>query len=75
MRLLVTVDGADALIVGYVVVQNKVHAVVVTNGAICAVELAKIELGRLPKQLRAKVKRKARRTQIVTDTATDLTVQ
>jgi hypothetical protein len=61
MRLLVTINGVDAMIVGYVSVDHVVNAVVVMNGTLCAVELEAVRLGRLPKPLRAKVKRRARK--------------
>lgn len=75
MRLLVTVDGHDAMIVGYVVVANKVNAVIIIQGKLSACELSKVELGRLPKPLRAKVKKRARKHQVVSDAVAELPLQ
>ena len=60
MRLLVKVGGVDAMIVGYVAVEERVNAVVVMNGALSAVGLDQIQLENLPKPLRKKVKRRAK---------------
>src|SRR5262249_14991599 len=60
MRLLVKVDGVDAMIVGYVSVEGRVNAVLVMNGALSAIDLELIQLPSVPKQLRKKTKHKAR---------------
>lgn len=61
VRLLVKVGASDAMIVGYVSHNDQIHAVVVMNGGLNAVHLDQIELGRMPKALRHKVRKSVRR--------------
>lgn len=60
MRLLVKVDGVDAMIVGYTAVEGRVNAIVVMNGALSAIDLELIQLDNVPKRLRKVTKRRMR---------------
>jgi hypothetical protein len=65
LRLLVKVDGVDAMIVGYVAVEARVHAIVVMNGALSAIDLELISFHdrSLPKSLQKRIRRHRKRDQ------------
>lgn len=72
MRLLAKVYGVDAMIIGYVAIERRVHAIVIMLGAATPVPLEDLKFENLPKPLRAKRRKQIRRAKS-TDLLPDVT--